>query len=101
MNELLAILPEKFRKNKINNRVTTEIKRPEPGHLASPFEFIRSGEIIPVFQRWFTIEWKMEFNAFLHHVAPPGTRAAYLENEDTRALIEVLMLLDDLCFEQE
>lgn len=34
-------------------------------------------------------------------VVPPGTRAAYLENEDTKALFEVLMLLDNLCIEEE
>ncbi len=43
----------------------------------------------------------MEFNAFLHRVAPPGTRAAYLENEDTKTLFEMLMLLDHLCIEEE
>ena len=100
MNRILAILPEKFRKNKINRRLVSEIKRPEPGRLASPFESIRSGEIVPVFQRWFTIEWKMEFDAFLRLVVPSGTRAAYLENEDTKALFEILMLLDHLCIEE-
>lgn len=69
-NQLLAFLPEKFRKNKITNSVTTEIKRPEPGNLGSPFESIRSNEIIPVFQRWFAIEWRLEFSAFLHLIAP-------------------------------
>ena len=101
MNQLLAVLPEKFRKNKVTGRLVTEIKRPEPGHLGSPFESIRSSEIVPVFQRWFSIEWKLEVSAFLHLVAPPGTRAAYLENEDTKALFEVLMLLDDLCIKEE
>jgi hypothetical protein len=81
MNRILAILPEKFRKNKVNGQLIAEIKRPEPGRLGSPFESIRSGEIVPVFQRWFTIEWKMEFDAFLRLVIPVGTRAAYLENE--------------------
>jgi len=99
-NQVLAILPEKFRKNKINNQLTTEIKRPEPGTLGSPFESIRSGEIIPIFERWFTIEWKLEFNAFLHLVAPPGTRVAYVENDDTRPLFELLLLLDNLCIEE-
>jgi hypothetical protein len=81
--------------------LVTEIKRPEPGHLGSPFESIRSSEIVPVFQHWFSIEWKLEFSAFLQLVAPPGTRAAYLENEDTKALFEVLMLLDDLCIKEK
>ena len=97
MNQILAILPEKFRKNKITGQLVTEIKRPEPGHLGSPFESIRSSEIVPVFQRWFTVEWKLEFDAFLRLVVPPGTRAAYLENQDTKALFEILMLLDALC----
>jgi SAM-dependent methyltransferase len=101
MNQILAILPEKFRKNKITGRLVTEIKRPEPGHLGSPFESIRSSEIVPVFQRWFTVKWKLEFDAFLRLVVPQGTRAAYLENEDTKALFEILMLLDDLCIKEE
>jgi SAM-dependent methyltransferase len=101
MNQILAVLPEKFRKNKINGRLIAEIKRPEPGHLASPFESIRSADIIAVFECWFTIEWKIEFDAFLRLVVPPGTRAAYLENEDTKALFEVLMLLDHLCIEEK
>ena len=42
----------------------------------------------------------MEFDAFLRLVVPPGTRAAYLENEDTKALFEILMLLDHLCIEE-
>jgi len=42
----------------------------------------------------------MEFDAILRLVVPPGTRAAYLENEDTKALFEILMLLDHLCIEE-
>jgi 2-polyprenyl-3-methyl-5-hydroxy-6-metoxy-1,4-benzoquinol methylase len=97
VNRLLAILPEKFRANKINGHVTKRIERPEPGKLGSPFEKIRSEEIVPIFERWFTIEWRREFDAFFHLVVPPGTRATYMENEDTKALFEVLMLLDHLC----
>jgi hypothetical protein len=36
MNQLLAVLPEKFRKNQITGRLVTEIEQPEPGHLSSP-----------------------------------------------------------------
>ncbi len=99
-NQILAILPEKFRKNKITGQLVTEIERPEPGDLGSPFESIRSNDIVPVFQRWFSIEWKLEFDAFLRLVVPQGTRATYLENEDTRALFATLMLLDDLCMKE-
>ena len=101
INQILAVLPEKLRKNKITGRTIAEIKRPEPGRLGSPFESIRSAEIIPVFQRWFTIEWKLEFDAFLRLVVPPGTRMAYLENEDVRAVFELLMLLDQLCIKEK
>jgi SAM-dependent methyltransferase len=100
INALLSVLHEKFRTNKINGRIKKQVERVKPGHLSSPFEKIRSGEIRAVFERWFTIEWKREFGALLHWVVPPGTRAAYLENEDTKALFEVLILLDQLCIEE-
>lgn len=100
INELLSVLPEKFRLNRINGQKVTKIVVPTPGRLGSPFEKIRSEEIIPIFEQWFTIEWRREFGAFLHLVAPPGTRAAYVENGDTKALFEVLILLDSLCIEE-
>jgi hypothetical protein len=43
----------------------------------------------------------LEFDAFLRFAVPPGTRAAYLENGDTKALFEILMLLDHLCIEEK
>ena len=42
----------------------------------------------------------MEFTSLLDLVAPPGTRAAYIEIEDTKTLFEVLILLDDLCIKE-
>lgn len=101
INELLAILPEKFRFNIIQERLVIQIKTPEPGQLGSPFEKIRCEEIVGVFERWFTIEWRKEFTSLLHLVAPPGHRAAYVENEDTQALFQVLLLLDQLCLEEK
>ena len=43
----------------------------------------------------------MEFDAFRRFVVPVGTRAAYLENGDTKVLFEILMLLDHLCIEEK
>lgn len=100
INQILAFLPEKFRTNKVNGRVVATIRRPVPGFLGSPFECIRSEEILPTFQQRFTLEWKNEFSALLQLVVPPGTRAAYLENEDTKALFEALILLDQLCLDE-
>ena len=34
-------------------------------------------------------------------VGPPGTRAAYMEIEDTKTLFEVLIFLDDLSIKEE
>ena len=99
VNQVLKFLPEKFRQNKVSGRLVAQVKRPKPGNLMSPFECIRSAEIVPVFERWFTIEWRAEFGAFMQLVAPPGTRAAYLENADTRALFEALLLLDRTCID--
>jgi 2-polyprenyl-3-methyl-5-hydroxy-6-metoxy-1,4-benzoquinol methylase len=100
INRLLTILPEKFRINRMSGRTKNKVTAPEPGRLSSPFEKIRSGEIVAVFEHWFTIEWKREFGAFLHWVVPPGTRMAFTENADTKALFELLMLLDQLCVEE-
>jgi hypothetical protein len=38
----------------------------------------------------------MEFTSLLDLAAPPGTRAAYIEIENTKTLFEVLIFLDDL-----
>jgi 2-polyprenyl-3-methyl-5-hydroxy-6-metoxy-1,4-benzoquinol methylase len=100
INRLLAILPEKFRTNRITGKTKKKVTAAEPGHLSSPFEKIRSGEIVTVFESWFTIEWGREFGAFLHWVVPLGTRLAFTENADTKALFELLMLLDQLCIEE-
>lgn len=99
VNQVLKCLPEKFRQNKVSGRLVQQVRRPMPGGLMSPFECIRSAEIVPVLEHWFTIEWKAEFGAFMQLVAPPGTRAAYLENEDTKALFETLLLLDRTCID--
>lgn len=100
INELLALLPEKHRRNINNGRTVSEIKTPKPGTLGSPFEKIRSSDIVPVFTTMFDIEWKAEFTAFLDLVAPPGTRSSYAQNEDTRTLMELLLYMDQLCLRE-
>lgn len=100
INELLTILPEKHRKNQNSGRTVSKITTPRPGGLGSPFEKIRSGDIIPVFTTLFDIEWKAEYSAFLDLVAPPGTRSSYVENEDTKTLMELLLYMDQLCLRE-
>ena len=101
INAILAALPEKFRTDRVTGWVTKPLMRPEPGKLLSPFEKIRSEEIVTVLERWFTTEWKMEFHSLLDVIGIPGTRVAFNENDDTRALYEVLIRLDQVLIEQK
>jgi 2-polyprenyl-3-methyl-5-hydroxy-6-metoxy-1,4-benzoquinol methylase len=100
-NRVLAVLPEKYRKNRISGRTLTQASRPEPGRLASPFEMIRSEDIVPVFQRWFDTEWENTSGTIIHLIAPPGTRVPYAESEDSRAILELLLLVDEICREEK
>lgn len=95
-NAVLKILPEKLRTNRINEMVMTHIKRPIAGQMPSPFEAIRSAEIIPIFLERFDILEKHENGAIMRLVIPLGARSDYLENEDTKSMFELLYYLDDL-----
>lgn len=95
VNRVLASLPEEYRTDVVNNRTLTTLKRPEPGALASPFEAIRSADIMPVFLDLFEVVEKREFDAILKYVCPLGTRQAYNRDATSRALFETLMLLDE------
>jgi SAM-dependent methyltransferase len=97
VNRILAALPARYRSNRLFQRELKPLVRPEPGKIASPFESIRSAEIVPVFKRWFDIVEKRETTSLHHLVVPNGTRAAYAETEEGRALFEVIMLIDQLC----
>ncbi|CAD0224472.1 conserved hypothetical protein [Planktothrix agardhii] len=95
-NKILAVLPEKLRFNHVNNCQTNKIFVKDPGTLISPFESIRSQEIMPIFLNKFDIIEKFEFNSILHLVCPVGTRSAFLHSEESRSIFELLFLLDRL-----
>jgi len=95
-NAVLDLLPEKLRTHRVTGEVLKQIKRPTPGALPSPFEAIRSGEIMPVFLQYFDIVEKHENGGILRLIQPLGAKSDYLENEDTRAMFEVLYYLDGL-----
>lgn len=95
-NAVLKILPEKLRTNRVTDAVISHRKRPAPGQMPSPFEAIRSAEIMPIFLERFDVLEKRENGGIMRLVIPLGARADYLENEDTRALFEFLHYLDDL-----
>ncbi len=101
VNEIMAILPERYRRFRLHDFVIETAKRAEIGNLASPFEAIRSGEIVDVFSRRFEVEIHAEQDALMHLICPVGARQNYVESEDGRVLFEVLMLLDRLLIEHK
>jgi len=54
---------------------------------------------MPVFARWFDIEFRNEQNSFMALICGTGMRANYTETEDGPALFELLMAFDALLIE--
>lgn len=98
-NDILAVLPERYRRLRLHDFILEEVRRPPPGELASPFEAIRSSEIVPIFSRHFEIEWRNEFDSLVHLLCPVGGRLNYVETDDGPVIFELLLLLDRLLVE--
>jgi ubiquinone/menaquinone biosynthesis C-methylase UbiE len=94
-NRVMAILPEPLRRSRLRKVVPTQIARPAPGQLVSPFEAIRSGEIRGMLMERFEVLEAHESTSILDRIVPTGTRRAFLADENTRAVFELLMLLDE------
>jgi 2-polyprenyl-3-methyl-5-hydroxy-6-metoxy-1,4-benzoquinol methylase len=97
VNGIAALLPEKYRRNRISGHPIPPVVRKAPGTLVSPFESIRSQEIPGLLLKWFDVVVKRELTTILHLIAPPGTRSAFAESEDGRALFELLYFIDNFC----
>jgi SAM-dependent methyltransferase len=98
-NAVMQALPEDLRASRLRKIVPATIARPEPGKLVSPFEAIRSGEIRGLlFDRFEVLECQ-ERTTILDRIVPTGSRRAYLRNEHTRAIFELLFLLDKALLE--
>jgi hypothetical protein len=96
---VMQALPADLRANRFRKVVPAAIPRPQPGKLVSPFEAIRSGEIRQLlFDRFDVIEMH-EGTTLLDRVIPTGSRRAYTANEHTRAIFELLFLLDKALLE--
>lgn len=98
-NEVLKVLPESLRTSRVNGKVVSKVTRPEPGALVSPFEAIRSGEIRGMLLERFDVVECHERTTILDRVVPMGTRRGYLRDENTRAIFDLLMLLDQALLE--
>ena len=99
-NKLLACLPEEHRYMTVNGQTKTQVTRPEVGKLVSPFEAIRSEDIMPVFLRYFDVVQKSESRTVMRFICPVGTRASFTQNETTRALFNVLQQVDQILLDE-
>ena len=99
-NAIMDTLPERLRYDTIGNRLLKGIKRKPPGTLVSPFEAIRSGEIMSIFLQRFEVVEKSEFNSILHLVCQRGTRSSYLASEDGQVVFELIVLLDKMLIDK-
>ncbi|GAB3380297.1 class I SAM-dependent methyltransferase [Lysobacter fragariae] len=93
-NAALAALPQEMRINRMTGHTVNQVRRPEPGKLASPFEAIRSGEISEMLKSRFDVIMQHESMTIIDRVIPSGTRCAYLQDENSRALFKMIQLLD-------
>ena len=76
------------------------VQRPTPGEEISPFEGIRSAEIMPIFLQRFDVVKKRESGGIMRLLLPLGAKTDYLENEDTRTIYELLHYLDRMLIEE-
>ncbi len=96
-NDILQMLPEDLRRNRLrkSQKPLKAIRRPKLEKL-SPFEAIRSDEIVPVFSEHFEIIAKHEFNAILQLLFRMGLRQNYLQTENGKTIFDLIRYTDDL-----
>ena len=99
-NAVLKLLPEKLRTNRVTEMVISHVNRPIPGQMPSPFEAIRSADIMPVFLERFEVLEKHQNGGIMRLVIPLGAKSDYLKNEDTKSMFELLYYLDDLLIQE-
>lgn len=100
-NAVLKCLPEEVRRNRINNITTDELRRREPGTLISPFESIRSGEIVGIAKERFEVVAGETNSAILHLVCPVGTRQSLLGLPNGQAIFDLIWTIDRQLLDNE
>ncbi len=98
-NRWLGLLPEELRYDSVNDRTIGSIERRPVGQLVSPFEAVRSLEIMPIFLRYFEVVRKRESRAVMHLVCPKGFRGSYLVSEASRSLFKMMAEMDEILIE--
>jgi 2-polyprenyl-3-methyl-5-hydroxy-6-metoxy-1,4-benzoquinol methylase len=99
-NAVLSLLPEKLRTNRATGMVRQTVERPTPGSEISPFEAIRSADIMPIFLERFDIVEKRDSGGIIRLLLPLGAKTDYTENEDTRTIYELLHYLDQMLIKE-
>ena len=99
VNRILRMLPDELKENKVNKQTIKDLVRREPGTLISPFEAIRSADIMPVFLNLFDVVEKQESDSILGFVCSVGTRGNFAKDARNQAMFELLFYLDELLIE--
>ncbi len=94
VNDILELLPDCFKWNELRNMTIKKIVRPDPDNLISPFEAIRSAEIMPLFEKYFEVIEKREFDSILHLLCQAGMKNNYLIHENGKTVFELLHFMD-------
>lgn len=95
---VFKLIPDELRWDSINQR-RHKPHRPVPGKLVSPFEAIRSEEIIPVFLEHFDVLEKGLSNSILHLISHQGLYSTFASSERGREMFESLWQLDRILIE--
>lgn len=100
-NRILELLPEQLRYNRLREpaKYVNKIRRPKEERL-SPFEAIRSSEIMQVFSGPFEIVEKHESNTIAQLLMRHGFRDNYLQIPNGKAICKLIRLIDRLLLEE-
>lgn len=99
VNRILRMLPDDLKEDKVNKRAIKDLVRRQPGTLISPFEAIRSADIMPVFLSQFDVMEKQEVDSILGFVCSVGTRDNFAKDARNQAIFELLFYIDELLIE--
>jgi len=94
VNNLRESLPKELLMDSMRGKPLSPLKRKEPDTLSSPFEAIRSAEIVQVFERFFEITERWEGSTVVPFVCPRGTRASFLKHPAGPHLLDTLFAVD-------
>jgi len=103
INELLSILPEKYKKDVRSNAIRYSFEGPSIGYMNEhdPSEAVCSEGIIPLLQERFDIIEKVDYGGNVLHMLLDGIIANFdPEKEEDKAILKLLCYIDWLLIEE-